>query len=114
MITFVQNGIKQAEEAVKNAVGEDANLFFKNISDVLDQLPSGFIGIPWFQLKTMLNFNCDQEDKRKLQNLPKIKIKKQDKKFLNEISKEKEYLEVGKSVNFKINSFLLESVDPSN
>ena len=102
MTKFLQNGIRQAEEAVKNAVGEDANLFFKNIGDVLDQLPRGFIGIPWFQLKTMLNFQYDPDVKRKAENLPKKKIKKQDKKFLNEISREKEYLEVNKSLQNKI------------
>ena len=78
MILFLQNGIKQAEEAVNNAVGENADLFFKNIGDVLDQLPSRFIGIPWFQLRTMLNVKRDQGDKRKNANLSKTKIRKRE------------------------------------
>ena len=61
----------------------------------MDQLPIGFIGIPWFQLKTMLSSKFEQSGEVKLSTLPRNKTKQQDKKFLNEISKEKEYLEVG-------------------
>ena len=77
---------------MKNAVGENADLFFKNIGDVLNKLPSGFLGIPWFQLKTMINY--DEQGKSKTKSLSKTKTRMQDKIFLNEISKEKEYLEV--------------------
>ena len=60
----------------------------------MGQLPAGFIGIPWFQLKTMLSSKFEQGSKGKSSTLPRAKAKQQDKKFLNEISKEKEYLEV--------------------
>ena len=94
LIDFTWNGIQQDEGAIRNAVGDNSNLCLKNIFDVLDQLPSGFIGVPWFQLKTMLNLRFEQNDKITLKNMTKAKAKKQDKTFLSEISKEKHYLEV--------------------
>ena len=61
---------------------------------VLDKLPVGFIELPWFQLKMMINKQLEDDSMIRIGNNEKSKLKKQDKKFLNEISKEKDYLEV--------------------
>ena len=61
---------------------------------VLDKLPAGFLELPWFQLKMMINKQLEDDSMMLIGNNEKSKLKKQDKKFLNEISKEKEYLEV--------------------
>ena len=64
---------------------------FKNIGDMLDHLPKGFFDLPLFELKTKLSPKLNKKIEA---NSTRRKIKKQDKKLLSEMCKEKEYLEV--------------------
>ena len=64
---------------------------FKNIGEMLHHLPKGFFGLPLFELKTKLS---PMLTKKGEENSTRRKTKKQDKKLLKEMSKEKEYLEV--------------------
>ena len=64
---------------------------FKNIAEMLHHLPKEFFGLPLCELKTKLS---PMLTKKGEESSTRRKTKKQDKKLLNEMSKEKEYLEV--------------------
>ncbi|XP_023321819.1 uncharacterized protein LOC111696448 isoform X2 [Eurytemora carolleeae] len=86
-------GIKKTEEAINNAVGDCATSFFQNVGQVLDLLPRGFLGVPWFQLKTLLS-ERKEENKRVKSARHQIRSdSRQDKKFLHQLANDKAFLQ---------------------
>ena len=72
---------------------------------MLDYLPQGFLGVPWFQLKKILTKKEGSKEKpkkvaKKVNLNPKTIFKKeakQDIKFLNELARDKFFLQVIKT-----------------
>ena len=87
--------------------------FFQNVGQVLDLLPRGFLGVPWFQLKTLLSerlrfrnlkneklfkdcfFFRKEQNKRVKSARHQIRSDiRQDKKFLHQLANDKAFLQV--------------------
>ena len=75
-------GIKSAELGVMNAVGSTTVQYFRNLDEIIDLMPVNIMGMSWITLKKHMN---ESETK-------KIK-KKKDRKFLEALASDKQYLE---------------------
>ena len=76
------DGIKSAELGVMNAVGSTDVQYFRDLDAMIDIMPINIMGMSWHELKTGMN---DSETK-------KMK-KKKDRKFLEALASDKQYLE---------------------
>ena len=52
--------ITRCELAIFNAVGPTASSYFKNLDKFLYKIPSNIMGLPWFQLKRVVDANARQ------------------------------------------------------
>ena len=75
-------GIKSAELGVMNAVGSTTEQYFRNLDDIIHLMPVNIMAMSWCKLKNQTN---DNETK-------KIK-KKKDRKYLDALAVDKQYLE---------------------
>ena len=75
-------GIKSAELGVMNAVGSNDVQYFRDLDSMIELMPINIMGMSWHELKTGMN---DSETK-------KMK-KKKDRKFLEALASDKQYLE---------------------
>ena len=76
------DGIRSAELGVMNAVGSTDVQYFRNLDEIIHLMPVNIMGMSWYKLKNTMN---DNETK-------KIK-KKKDRKFLEALASDKQYLE---------------------
>ena len=75
-------GIKLAELGVMNAVGSTKTQYFRNLNNIIDQMPVNLMGIPWYKLKDYIDKNETYTER-----------KKKDRKFLDRLAVDKHYLE---------------------
>lgn len=75
-------GIKSTELGVMNAVGSRTVQYFRNLDEIIHLMPVNIMGMSWYHLKNEMN---DNETKKR--------IKKKDKKFLEALAADKQYLE---------------------
>ena len=80
-ITLMQ-GIKLAELGVMNAVGSTKTPYFRDLNKIVNQMPVNLMGIPWYKLKDYI-----EKDETC------VSRKKHDKKFLDRLAVDKQYLE---------------------
>jgi len=88
----IQVGIQRTEEAVCNSLGEAAGLFFQNIGEVLHRVPSSFLGVSWFKLKSLVSEEASIGSFEQSAG-SRLRTRQRDRKFLNQIAEEKIYLE---------------------
>merc|ERR1712192_94234 len=89
----IQVGIQRTEEAVCNSLGEAAGLFFQNIGEVLHRVPSSFLGVSWFKLKSLVSEEASAGSFEEQSAGSRLRTRQRDRKFLNQIAEEKIYLE---------------------
>lgn len=75
-------GIKLTELGVMNAVGSTTVQYFRNLDVIIDMMPVNIMGMSWYKLK---NYMDQKEDK--------LLKKKKDRKFLEALASDKQYLE---------------------
>ena len=79
---FLKQGIKLAELGVINAVGSTTTPYFGNLNYIIGLMPFDLMGIPWYKLK-------DYGEKKE----SSISRKRKDRKFLEHLAHDKQYLE---------------------
>lgn len=75
-------GIKSAELGVMNAVGSTTVQYFRNLDAIIHLMPLDIMSMSWYKLKHQMNDNETKTIKRK-----------KDKKFLDALALDKQYLE---------------------
>ena len=75
-------GIKLAELGVMNAVGSTTVQYFRNLDSIINMMPINIMNMSWYKLK---NYMDTKEDK--------LMKRKKDRKFLEALASDKQYLE---------------------
>ena len=75
-------GIKLAELGVMNAVGSTTVQYFRNLDTIVNMMPVNIMGMSWYKLKDYMDMKEDKALK-----------KKKDRKFLEALASDKQYLE---------------------
>ena len=78
----LMQGIKLAELGVLNAVGSTTVQYFRNLDHIINLMPVNIMGLPWYKLK-----DCVEREETR------ISRRRKDKKFLEGLAYDKQYLE---------------------
>lgn len=102
----VEEGVRRAEEAIGNAVGAGAELFFRNIGEVLERVPGSFLGITWVELQSLEELEVESSSSSRREDRRLLARVADDKLYLEQLMARVEVLEGGEGAAVEVREAL--------